>query len=244
MPGERLQCTVAGVDGCKAGWIVVTVSVGGHPTSDTGRVARDAGELLEITGDCACVVIDVPIGFLNVSEPGGREADRIARQLLSPRGSCVFPAPPRAVLAATSYPEAMRLSVEHSVHRKGLSKQGFAILPKIREVDAVMTPERQDRIVEGHPELSFLALNSGGLPEGTKHTAVGLAHRMRLLEAVGLSPVVKSAAENVGKGAKLDDVLDAVALAWTARRIVNGSAMRIPREPPIDGKGLRMEMWR
>jgi predicted RNase H-like nuclease len=64
-------------------------------------------------------------------------------------------------LNASSYLEAHRRAVENSRHRKGMSKQAFAVVAKIRDVDAVMSPERQERIVEGHPELSFVALTDG-----------------------------------------------------------------------------------
>jgi len=40
-----------------------------------------------------------------------------------------------------------------------------------------------------------------------------------------------------------DDVLDAYAAAWTALRITENGAKRIPEHPSIDAKGLRMEMW-
>jgi predicted RNase H-like nuclease len=40
-----------------------------------------------------------------------------------------------------------------------------------------------------------------------------------------------------------DDVLDAYAAAWTALRITENAAKRIPPRPPIDAKDLRMEMW-
>lgn len=40
------------------------------------------------------------------------------------------------------------------------SKQCFAILPKIREVDRFMTPERQRSVFEIHPELCFLGMNN------------------------------------------------------------------------------------
>ncbi len=40
-----------------------------------------------------------------------------------------------------------------------------------------------------------------------------------------------------------DDVLDAYAAAWAALRIAENAARRIPPRPPIDAKGLRMEMW-
>ena len=40
-----------------------------------------------------------------------------------------------------------------------------------------------------------------------------------------------------------DDFLDACVLAWLAGRIATGEAERLPAEPPLDAKGLRMEIW-
>ena len=39
------------------------------------------------------------------------------------------------------------------------------------------------------------------------------------------------------------DILDAHAACWTAQRIAEGQAARIPKHPAVDGNGLRMEMW-
>jgi predicted RNase H-like nuclease len=37
-----------------------------------------------------------------------------------------------------------------------------------------------------------------------------------------------------------DDLLDACACAWSARRIAEGRAVRFPADPPQDARGLRM----
>ena len=42
--------------------------------------------------------------------------------------------------------------------------------------------------------------------------------------------------------ALLERLRDAVAAAWTARRVVEGVAERLPAEPAVDRRGLRMEM--
>lgn len=39
-----------------------------------------------------------------------------------------------------------------------------------------------------------------------------------------------------------DDLLDAFAALWTAERILRGEARTVPRIPPEDRFGLRMEM--
>jgi predicted RNase H-like nuclease len=47
----------------------------------------------------------------------------------------------------------------------------------------------------------------------------------------------------VPPGARLDDVLDAFAALWVARRIEAGAARPLPPRPPRDGRGLRMAIW-
>ena len=42
--------------------------------------------------------------------------------------------------------------------------------------------------------------------------------------------------------ALLERLRDAVAAAWTARRVVEGVAERLPPAPAVDRLGLRMEM--
>jgi len=38
----------------------------------------------------------------------------------------------------------------------------------------------------------------------------------------------------------MDDLLDAFAVLWTARRIAEGKAVTLPARPPLDSFGLRM----
>jgi predicted RNase H-like nuclease len=40
-----------------------------------------------------------------------------------------------------------------------------------------------------------------------------------------------------------DDVLDAYVLTRTAYRIATGQACCLPPQPPLDERGLRMEIW-
>src|SRR5205814_8621714 len=85
------------------------------------------------------IAIDIPIGL---SDDGPRACDLAARRLLGrPRGSSVFPAPCRGALVATTYRRACTVS-RRSVG-VALSLECFNIVPKIREVDALMPPARQ-----------------------------------------------------------------------------------------------------
>jgi len=104
------------------------------------------------------VAIDVPIGL---PEAGDRACDRSARRLLGvPRASSVFPAPCRAALSGSTYAEACLLNEAACGSR--ISRQTFNILPKIREVDGLMTPILQLRVRECHPELVFALLSANG----------------------------------------------------------------------------------
>jgi predicted RNase H-like nuclease len=64
-----------------------------------------------------------------------------------------------------------------------------------------------------------------------------------LLETAFAMPLwSREEARVVARPAAPDDLLDAVAAAWTARRLVEGVAERLPAEPAVDRRGLRMEI--
>lgn len=124
-----------------------------------------------------------------------------------------------------------------------MSIQGFGILPKIREVDELMTRSLQGRIVEVHPELCFYEMNRGRPIVAPKRTALGRRLRVRLLESAwrrNLSEVIECRPRGVGR----DDIVDAMAVCWTAERILRKKEVRLPGEPPRDVRGLRMEIVR
>ncbi len=225
---------VAGVDGCKAGWIVVRVDVTSRLKIFSISIATTFEELVMDTADCLAVAVDIPIGLPEYSP---RAADLLARKAIGPRRSSVFPSPMRATLNATSYQEACELS-QRACGRK-LSQQAFAILPKIREVDALMTPVLQDRLLEVHPEVSFCALNGHRTLEFWKRKPEGAKERLRILASAYQDDLPALAAP---KGAGLDDLYDACAAAWTAGRIAYGTTQHLPDKPELDARGLRMEI--
>lgn len=197
-------------------------------------------EILALAERPAVIAVDMPIGLPDSPTPGGRACDRAARRLLGRRGSSVFSPPVRAALAAENYRQAIALN------GKGLSRQAFNLLPKLREVDGLVTPDLQDAVVEAHPELAFMALAGHPLRCGKK-TPEGRAERERLLGAA-LGPLLPDfAGERCRLGRPnllIDDVLDACALALTARRILTDAALRLPGpELERDAGGLRMEIW-
>ena len=233
---------VAGVDGCKDGWFVVLWDLA--KGSVDGRVVQVFTDLLVLPERPRVIAIDIPIGLLAAARHGGRECDAAARGLLLwPRRNSVFTPPVRTALAADDYRAACAVNAASSAARIQLSKQCHGLFSKLREVDAAMRAEQQAMVFEVHPELSFYEM-AGGVPamHGKKDKA-GFDERIRRLGAAGFPGPVSLSLWRPG-GVTLDDVLDACAACWTARRIVDGTAVRIPADPPADDRGLRMEMWR
>jgi predicted RNase H-like nuclease len=197
-------------------------------------------EVLHLCPAPTVIAVDMPIGLLCASQPGGRECDRQARRLLGRRASSVFTPPTRPLLHATHYEQ---------VRGHGISRQAFGILPKIREIDRLLTPALQHIVYEAHPELAFRAL-TGTPMRHNKKTHSGREERLQALtQALNpcwptLQHAFTQALHTFPRGQVApDDILDACALLWTAYRIVTSQANRLPTLPPVDRQGLRMEIW-
>jgi predicted RNase H-like nuclease len=208
------DATFTGVDGCAAGWVAVTLGPGSRPAATTVRIAvattLDGLPLTGVTG------IDMPLGLLDA---GWRDADLLARQVLGRRGVTVFAIPPRPVWECETHAEANRVC--RDLTGKGFSVQAWGLRRKIAEADeyrrrALAAPSAV-QLYEVHPELSFSAIAGAPLPD-SKHTAAGLTLRRTLLAAAGITLPARVA------GAAEDDLLDAAAVAWSARRIAAGQA--------------------
>ena len=236
---------IAGVDGCKAGWLVAIASAESRNETDTYYqfnlkdvfIADTFAKVLSKTGDCILICIDIPIGL---SDDKPRECDLVARKLLrGPRASSVFPAPIRPCLVSENYETASKICFERT--NKKLSKQSFALLKKIREVDDLMTPAIQRRIREIHPEISFRALNNRKPVEQNKKTVPGQACRHKLLQGIftNMNDVLS---RSPTIGFVMDDAFDAFVAAWTAGQAVTGKVKTLPDNPKLDAKGLRMEI--
>jgi predicted RNase H-like nuclease len=227
LSGEHL--VAVGVDGCRGGWVAALCFElrGQSPRTELKRFGS-AGDLVswrEQHADRPVVAIDVPIGLL--TRVGYRPCDGQARELLGPRWSCVFQAPDRS-LFGLSFSEvqaeiARRRQTEPEA--RGLSKQGHAIMPKIRELDELMreSDDRGEWLVEVHPEVSFRRLAGEDMPP--KQRAAGRQARLAALQSC--FPDVAERYEEkrwprreVGR----DDILDAYAGLWSARRFAGQPA--------------------
>ncbi len=234
---------LVGVDGCRGGWVAAHLPAGGDVGDVRGRVAPDVATLLAALPADAEVAIDVPIGL---PDAGPRACDAAARRALGARRASVFAAPVRSVLAAETYPDA--LARHRAADGRGLAKQAYFLLPKIREVDALLaaTPALEGRVKETHPELAFATLAGAPLAHG-KRTPEGRSTRDALLEAHLPGALARVRDDLAGaSGVAPDDVLDAVALLLAVARRAAGRDRVLPARAadgaPRDAVGRAMEI--
>ncbi len=226
---------VAGVDGCRGGWVVVTAAQAwpDAPVTLAAEVVPGLEPVVERArrGELAAVAVDMPMGLLT-DRP--RLSDREARAVLGPRRASVFPTPVRAVLGAATYPEACDRS--RAACGRALSKQAWFLVDRIRHLDELITRADQDAVVEAHPECAFLRLAAeieGGEPLPSKHTPEGQRRRVHLLRRHLGRPF-----DQLWRAAPAPplDLLDATVLTVTARHVVAGTAIVLGRETDPTGK--------
>lgn len=217
---------VAGVDGVPGGWVVARV--------ERGRVGwtvcADAAAVLVATAGCAAVGVDIPLGL--TAGPGPRACDVATARALGRARSSVFPAPPRAVLQAPDH--AAACVVARELTGRAISLQSFHIGPKILDWDAL--PERPAHVVEVHPELALRRI-APDVAFAPKKSARGAGQRVAALHRWLDAP---AALADLPAGARLDDVLDALTAAWSARRYADGSAEVLGAE--VDDRGRPMQV--
>jgi predicted RNase H-like nuclease len=224
---------VAGIDGCRGGWVGFKVDLASLCTSV--ELIDLPSILTKKPDDLAILAIDIPIGLLD----GSRACDKAARRLLGqPRGTSVFAVPCRASLSEQNHAAASATNLR--ITGRGLSQQAWGIAPKIKQVDDGITADCQKWVFEVHPEVCFWALAGERPMAHGKKTKAGVDERFALLRSVfpDIEHSLQDRPASVGK----DDVLDAAVAAWTALRINRGEAQRVC-EPERDANGLETTIW-
>jgi predicted RNase H-like nuclease len=220
---------VVGVDGCRGGWLAVALEAGVAKATVFAHFA----DLLSAYPDAAAIAVDMPIGLWESDRARMRPCDALARKRLGKRASCVFIPPSRAMLSASSYTP---------LREQGLSVQAYNLIPRIRELDTLLTPELQARVWESHPELSFAAMTGAPIAYPKRTEQGQAARREALKRALNLgTPDLDALWRSCRRvGAGYDDLLDACALAWSAIRHVQGHSELCIGEPERDERGLAM----
>src|SRR3712207_9506723 len=131
---------VIGVDASALGWVGVELR-----DSHFGRavLASTLYEIVAGSSGASVIGVDIPLGML---PDRWRAADTLAADQLGPRRSSVFRVPPRAVWQETDFATANRVCRE--LTGAGLSRQSWALRPKLLEANAIW---------ERHPGLLFEA---------------------------------------------------------------------------------------
>lgn len=237
MPQPNIKPQIyAGIDGCKAGWLVVQgISLEEFSIS----VAPNLSAIASLT--MAIALIDIPVGLPD-AEP--RPSDQLVRRLLGhPRSSSVFSAPTRPAIEAPDYPSANQ--AQRAAQGKGLSKQSWNLAPRIRDADAFIREHQLQKLVrESHPELCFAAFNGGSAMQHRKKDAEGKQERLGVL--LRFWPEARTAFieadSRFPRGqVQPDDILDAMVLFLAATELV-ARLVSYPDPPPVDEKGLPMHI--
>ena len=211
---------VLGIDGCRAGWVGIVLG----PDPDrppVGCFGATMAELAAASGPVDVVGVDMP---LHLAPEGTRRCDVAARAHLGAKRSSLFPTPPAPAYAAASYAEACAVSRELAGWAP--SRQAWALAPKVADLRAWWVAGAPCPVLEVHPEVSF-SLMAGGPILARKTTWAGHRARWAALAAEGI--VVPDDLGPAGL-AGADDVLDAAAAAWTARRVAAGTARSFPTD--------------
>jgi predicted RNase H-like nuclease len=189
------------------------------------------------------LLLDVPVGLVEEGDPE-RTCDRLAREALGPRADAVVAPPVREATKKRRYPAAKRVT-ERKTDRGGLSRAAFERSQVIAAVDEFVqgVPEARSVVAETHPEVCFRAF-AGEPMAHARGTAAGYAERLRTLAEFDrdAAPAVQAAAAGTaGHAVTVADVLDAMALGYTARP-GPGELRRLPPSPPADADGLPMAL--
>ena len=231
---------LAGVVPCRGGWLVAggkLVGTGLFP--EPPYVERKLVDVVDHIPAYTVICLAAPIGLPDQPTEHGRLCEREARRVLGwPRLGAILSSPTiAAARQAGTYEDARRLN------GGSLSPVTWGRIRHIREVREVVQSHIQRNVHEVHAELSFHQLNGDAPLAHSKRTDEGLQEREELLlrRVQGLGARLEA---GWPKGSTRANLLDALSVLWTARRVVAKAAVRLPQDPEWNSDGLRMELLR
>jgi predicted RNase H-like nuclease len=232
-PGPMGSGRVLGVDACKLGWIAIAIGEGRTDAYFAKEIQTLVAQA-EADGPIAVVGVDMPIGL---PDRGLRQADVLARATIGQLWPSVFMTPVREALMAADHAAASAINRE--LTGQGISVQAFGLKTKLFQVEQWVR-QTPVRVVEIHPEVCFARL-AGAPLTARKSSWAGAERRRALLADAG----IRLAGDLGGAGAyaAVDDVLDAGAAAWAARRVLSGHAKPMPSPPETFRDGWACAIW-
>ncbi|HAP04250.1 MAG TPA: hypothetical protein DCQ72_00655 [Methylophilaceae bacterium] len=216
---------IIGIDGCKRGWF----SVWQNP-DDTiqSSIFSTLNHLKDFFNDEAHLIIGIDMPVV-LSDFIPREADQLARKLLSKKASSVFTAPTPEMLEQPNYERASYVSKR--LFGKSMSLQSWYLFPKIKDVQTIIH-DAHINLYEIHPELSFRAMNHEEVILESKKSKEGFEIRNALLRRHFESFDFQSIRNLYPRKDVMDnDILDALAVLWSTKRIQANEASFLPKIP-------------
>lgn len=222
---------VLGADGCRDGWVTVTLVDGAVAEVE---VVAELSESLEAAADA--VAVDMPVGLVD----GPREADAAARELLPGRASSVFSTPPTAVVdgwrSGRLTTHAAASAVARDTSGKGISQQAWQLVPKIAHIDDLVRAGHP--LWEVHPEVAFAVIVGEPLPR--KRSWAGITTRRSVLANLGVALPDRFPGDT---STAPDDVLDAAVCAWVADAVAaRRPVLQLPYESTQSAHGRPIVM--
>ena len=216
---------IIGIDGCKRGWF----SVWQNP-DDTiqSSIFSTLNHLKDFFNDEAHLIIGIDMPVV-LSDFIPRKADQLARKLLSKKASSVFTAPTPEMLEQPNYERASYVSKR--LFGKSMSLQSWYLFPKIKDVQTIIH-DAHINLYEIHPELSFRAMNHEEVILESKKSKEGFEIRNALLRRHFESFDFESIRNLYPRKDVMDnDILDAMAVLWSTKRIQANEASFLPKIP-------------
>ncbi|MFZ9614988.1 MAG: DUF429 domain-containing protein [Candidatus Methylopumilus sp.] len=216
---------IIGIDGCKSGWFSVWEN---QDKSIHSSVFSNLNELKNFFKNESQLIVGIDMPVV-LSEVIPRQADQLARKLLSKKASSVFTAPTPEMLDQPNYEKASLVSKK--LFGKSMSLQSWYLFPKIKDVQTMIHHEDM-QIYEIHPELSFRAMNNEQVILESKKSPEGFAIRNSLLTMHFKNFIFEEIRRQYARKDVMDnDILDALAVLWSAKRIQSNQASFLPQAP-------------
>ncbi len=230
---------VAGVDGCPAGWLMITYDSG----TFYHQIYSGFKKLLSTNHTVDRILVDMPIGLASPGYP--RTIDQKLRWQLPGRGSTVFNVPVRDAIYASQFDEARHINKQMT--GKSLSIQSLYLMEKIKQIDTYLinTPKKALKIYESHPELCFKSLNNGKTLLSKKSSIEGQRQRLRILGNYESS--IKDLYQNIlssttRKRVRRDDIIDAICLCLVNKLAIHDELKFLSDENAKDEHGIEIKI--
>jgi predicted RNase H-like nuclease len=237
------MATYVGLDWASKGWFGVVLAEDGWTTD----LFPSIWSVWKEYSDAERILVDVPIGLPTDQK---RACDLQAKSRLGSRQRSVFYTPIREAVYEQNLDDAKAINEREAGF--SIQNQAWSIVPRIRELDEFldMYPGARDRVSETHPEVCFYALNGRTPVTESKQTEAGIEQRRELLadEYADATAIYEQSVSRYTEPdyaptvSGVDDILDALAAAVTARRDADGLSRLPERNPPADQRGLPMQI--